>query len=220
MKDATYGRYIDHTVLKPDTTRSTVERFCSEAKKWGFASVCVNPVHVAYVAEELAGTDVKTCAVVGFPLGASLPATKAFEAAQAVLDGATEIDMVMNIGALKDGRIIEVEDDIRAVIDASHPRAIVKVIIETCLLSDDEKIQACELAVKAGAEFVKTSTGFGPGGATATDVALMKRTVGDRAEVKASTGINDRRMADELIAAGASRLGTSKGIRIIFDEQA
>lgn len=220
MKDATYGRYIDHTVLKPDTTRSTVERFCSEAKKWGFASVCVNPVHVAYVAEELAGTDVKTCAVVGFPLGASLPATKAFEAAQAVLDGATEIDMVMNIGALKDGRIIEVEDDIRAVIDASHPRAIVKVIIETCLLSDDEKIQACELAVKAGAEFVKTSTGFGPGGATATDVALMKQTVGDRAEVKASTGINDRRMADELIAAGASRLGTSKGIRIILDEQA
>ena len=220
MKDATYGRYIDHTVLKPDTTRSTVERFCSEAKTWGFASVCVNPVHVAYVAEELAGTDVKTCAVVGFPLGASLPATKAFEAAQAVLDGATEIDMVMNIGALKDGRIIEVEDDIRAVIDASHPRAIVKVIIETCLLSDDEKIQACELAVKAGAEFVKTSTGFGPGGATATDVALMKQTVGDRAEVKASTGINDRRMADELIAAGASRLGTSKGIRIILDEQA
>lgn len=220
MKDATYGRYIDHTVLKPDTTRSTLERFCSEAKKWGFASVCVNPVHVAYVAEELAGTDVKTCAVVGFPLGASLPATKAFEAAQAVLDGATEIDMVMNIGALKDGRIIEVEDDIRAVVEASHPRAIVKVIIETCLLSDDEKIQACELAVKAGAEFVKTSTGFGPGGATATDVALMKRTVGDRAEVKASTGINDRRMADELIAAGASRLGTSKGIRIILDEQA
>jgi deoxyribose-phosphate aldolase len=220
VKDATYGRYIDHTVLKPDTTRSTLERFCSEAKKWGFASVCVNPVHVAYVAEELAGTDVKTCAVVGFPLGASLPATKAFEAAQAVLDGATEIDMVMNIGALKDGRIIEVEDDIRAVVEASHPRAIVKVIIETCLLSDDEKIQACELAVKAGAEFVKTSTGFGPGGATATDVALMKRTVGDRAEVKASTGINDRRMADELIAAGASRLGTSKGIRIILDEQA
>lgn len=219
MRDAAYGRYIDHTVLKPETTRDTVKRFCDEAKEWGFASVCVNPTHVAYVSKQLAGTDVKTCAVVGFPLGASLSATKAFEAAQAVRDGATEIDMVINIGALKDGRVLEVEDDIRAVVEASHPHAIVKVIIETCLLSDDEKVRACRLAVKVGADFVKTSTGFGSGGATAADVALMKQTVGEHAEVKASTGINDRADVDRLIAAGASRMGTSKGIRIILDEE-
>lgn len=216
MKDMSYSSYVDHTVLKPETTRATVKRFCEEAKAWGFASVCVNPVHVAFVAGELAGTSVRTCAVVGFPLGASLPATKAFEARQAVQDGATEIDMVIDIGALKDGRLDDVEADVRAVVDASHPEAIVKVIIETSLLDDDEKARACEAAVLAGADFVKTSTGFGSGGATPADVALMKQTVSDRAEVKASTGINDRATADALIAAGASRLGTSKGIQIIL----
>lgn len=213
--DASYARYMDHTVLKADTTRATVERFCAEARQYGFASVCVNPIHAALVSSLLKGSGVKTCCVVGFPLGANTPAIKAAEAAGAVADGAEEIDMVMNIGALKDGDLDLVERDIRGVVEASHPKALVKVIIETCLLTDAEKVTACQLALKAGADFVKTSSGFGSGGATVEDVRLMKQTVGDRMQVKASTGINDRAACDAMIAAGATRMGTSKGIKIV-----
>jgi deoxyribose-phosphate aldolase len=215
MKDLLYGDYIDHTILKPDTSRATIKRFCDEAIAWGFASVCVNPSHVQFVANELQGSRVKTCAVVGFPLGATLPAVKAFETTEVVRSGADEVDMVINIGALVDGRHDEVEQDIRGVVDAAHPDARVKVIIETCLLTDAQKVIACELALAAGADFVKTSTGFGSGGATIEDVALMKRSVLGRAEVKASTGIDDRATCDQMIAAGATRIGTSKGIRIV-----
>jgi deoxyribose-phosphate aldolase len=210
-----YARYIDHTVLKPDTVRNTVRRFCAEAKQYGFASVCVNPTHVRLVATELAGSGVKTCCVVGFPLGATTPLVKATETAEAVQNGAEEVDMVINIGALKDGDDDLVLQDIQAVVAAAHPKALVKVIIETCLLSDAQKTTACRLAQQAGADFVKTSTGFGAGGATVEDVRLMKATVGEAMQVKASTGINNRAIFEEMVAAGATRMGTSKGILIV-----
>ena len=216
-KDLKYAKYMDHTVLKADTVQSTVERFCNEAKEYGFASVCVNPYWIPFVAEQLKGTNVKPCAVIGFPLGANKTEVKALEAKMAVEDGAKEVDMVINIGALKDKKYDIVEKDIEAVVNAAHPEAGVKVIIETSALTDDEKVKACELAKKAGADFVKTSTGFGSGGATAEDVALMKRTVGNACKVKASTGINNRRICDEMIVAGAVRMGTSKGIFIVND---
>lgn len=209
------GRFIDHTVLKADTTREVVARFCEEALQWNFASVCVNPVNVAFVAERLEGSPVRTCAVVGFPLGANRTEVKVLETTLAVADGATEIDMVINVGALKDRRDEAVADDIAAVVRAAHPDAIVKVIIETSALDDDEKVRACRLAVEAGADFVKTSTGFGTGGATAHDVGLMARTVGDRAQVKASTGIVDLATFEAVVNAGATRVGTSKGIVIV-----
>lgn len=210
-----YAAFIDHTVLKADTLRSTVQRFCAEAKQYGFASVCVNPTHVALVAAELSGSGVKTCCVVGFPLGANTPRSKAAETAEAVEHGAEEIDMVINIGALKDGDDDLVLRDIQAVVAAAHPRALVKAIIETALLSDAEKVRACRIAQQAGADFVKTSSGFGPAGATVADIRLMRETVGATMQIKASTGINTRADFEALQAAGATRMGTSKGIKIV-----
>lgn len=216
--DPSYAKYMDHTVLKPDTQKSTVKKFCDEAKEWKFASVCVNPTHVKYVSQQLAGSGVKTCCVVGFPLGANTPLVKALEAMEAVKNGADEVDMVINVGALKDKDYDLVFEDIKGIVEASHPKAIVKVIIETCLLTDEEKVRACELAKQAKADFVKTSTGFGSGGATVEDIRLMKRTVGDSMLVKASTGINDRKACDQMLSAGAVRMGTSKGIKIVMGE--
>jgi deoxyribose-phosphate aldolase len=216
--DPGYGQYIDHTVLKPETVKATLKKFCDEAKEYHFASVCVNPANVAYVAGQLRGSGVKACSVIGFPLGANTSAIKAAEAAEAVKNGSEENDMVINIGALKDKDYELVYNDILGVVKASHPKALVKVIIETSALTDEEKVAACALAKQAGADFVKTSSGFGSGGATAEDVRLMKRTVGDGIRVKASTGINDRRICDEMLKAGAVRMGTSKGIRIVKDE--
>ncbi|MCC8180553.1 MAG: deoxyribose-phosphate aldolase [Planctomycetes bacterium] len=216
--DAGYAKYMDHTVLKPDTTVETLARFCDEAIKYRFASVCVNPVNVKYVAGRLAGSGVKTCSVVGFPLGATLPEVKAFETARAVENGADEIDMVIDVAALKRGDLAAVERDIAAVVAAAAGRPV-KVIIETCLLNDDEKVAACKAAEKAGAAFVKTSTGFGAGGATVHDVELMRRSVGPNVQVKASTGVNNRRLCDEFIAAGATRMGTSKGVKIVEGDE-
>jgi len=206
--------YIDHTILKPDATRDEIVKVCREALQYGFASVCVNPCHVRLVSQELKGSGVKTCAVVGFPLGANTTEIKAYEAKKAVLDGAREVDMVINIGALKQGDMEYVENDIAQVVKASGG-ALVKVIIEACLLTDEEKIAACMAAKKAGAGFVKTSTGFGAGGATAEDVALMRRTVGSDMGVKASGGIRSFRDALKMIDAGASRIGSSSSVRII-----
>jgi len=205
---------IDHTLLKPEASRDAIEQLCREAIEFGFASVCVNPCWVSLVAELLAGSKVKVCTVVGFPLGATLTEIKAAETRAAVERGATEIDMVINLGSLRSGDDNAVQEDIAAVVETAHPRAIVKVILETALLSDDEIVRACELARQAGAEFVKTSTGFGPGGATAAHVALMRRTVGRAMGVKASGGIGSRAEAAEMIAAGATRLGASAGVRI------
>ena len=206
--------YIDHTMLKADAPEELIRRYCREAREQQFCSVCVNTCHVPLVARELSGSGVKTCCVVGFPLGAMSTAAKAYEAAQAVSEGAQEVDMVMNIGALKDGNDALVEADIAAVVKASAP-ALVKVILETCLLTDEEKVRACQLSVKAGAAFVKTSTGFSTGGATLTDVALMKKTVGDRAKVKASGGIRTREFAEALIATGADRIGAGNGMLLL-----
>ncbi len=217
--DPSYAKYMDHTVLKPETVRSTVKKFCDEAKQYKFASVCINPTHVKYVSEQLKGSGVKTCCVIGFPLGANTTLVKGLEAVEAVKNGAEEVDMVINVGALKDKEYDLVYEDIKAVVDGAHPRALVKVIIETCLLTDEEKVKACELAKRAGADFVKTSTGFGKGGATVEDVRLMKRTVGDSMMVKASTGINDRAVTDAMLAAGAVRMGTSKGIKIVNGDE-
>ncbi len=208
------AKYIDHTILKPDTTESAVRKVCDEAKEYGFMSVCVNSWYTSFVTEQLKGSDIKTCTVVGFPLGACNTSSKAFETKKAIEDGATEIDMVINVGALKDGKYDYVRDDIKAVVDASG-KALVKVIIETCLLTDEEKVKACELSVEAGADFVKTSTGFAGGGATVHDVALMKKTVGDKALVKASGGVRDYAGAMEMIKAGASRIGASSGVAIM-----
>lgn len=205
---------IDHTVLKADATVEIVKKYCKEAREYGFASVCVNSCHAALVAKELEGSEVKTCCVVGFPLGAMLISAKAFEAAEAVKAGASEIDMVINIGAVKDKNWDLVLEDIKAVVEASKP-AIVKVIIETCLLTDEEKIKVCELSKEAGAAFVKTSTGFSTGGATVEDIKLMKQVVGDQLEVKASGGIRTAEFARELIEAGADRIGASNGIVLL-----
>lgn len=213
--NADYAKYMDHTVLKPETTKAVLKKFCDEAKEYKFASVCVNPANVRYVAEQLKGTGVKACCVIGFPLGANTTLVKALEAVEAVKNGAQEVDMVINVGALKDKEYDYVYEDIKAVVDAAHPNALVKVIIETCLLTDEEKIIACQLAKKAKADFVKTSTGFGSGGATVEDIRLMKQTVGDDMMVKASTGINNREICDAMIEAGAVRMGTSKGIFIV-----
>lgn len=218
--DHSYAQYMDHTILKPEAGRELITKFCDEAKEWGFASVCVNPVNVAFVAGQLRGSAVKTCSVVGFPLGSNTSEVKAFEASRAIADGADEIDMVINVGALKDRRLDDVSADIAAVVGASHPQVAVKVIIETSLLTKEEIVLASELAVSAGADWVKTSTGFGSGGATVDDVTLMKETVGDRAQVKASTGINNREICDAMLEAGARRFGTSKGILIVKGEDA
>ncbi len=201
-------KYLDHTLLKPAASREDILAVCREALLYRVASVCVNSCHASLVHETLRGSGIKTCVVVGFPLGAMSTAAKAYEAETAVLDGAQEIDMVINIGWIKSGDWEAVEQDIRSVVKASEP-AIVKVILETCLLSDEEKILACEAAERAGAAFVKTSTGFSTGGATVEDVALMRRTVGDRLGVKASGGVRTRAQAEEMIRAGASRIGCS-----------
>ena len=205
---------IDHTLLKAAATSADIKKICAEAREYKFASVCVNSCYAKLVTEQLEGTGVKTCCVVGFPLGAMSTRAKAYEAKCAVEDGAAGVDMVINVGALKEGNDQFVEDDIRAVVEASAP-AIVKVIIETCLLTDEEKVRACELSEKAGAAFVKTSTGFSTGGANAADVALMKKTVGDRLQVKASGGIHTPAQAKELIEAGADRIGASNGIALL-----
>ena len=208
------SKMIDHTLLKASATQADIKRICSEAKQYGFASVCVNSCYAKLVTSQLKGTGVKTCCVVGFPLGAMSTAAKAQEARCAVADGASEIDMVINVGALKEGNDFYVEEDISAVVEAAKP-AIVKVIIETCLLTDEEKVKACELSESAGAAFVKTSTGFSTGGANAHDVALMKKAVGNRLQVKASGGIHTPQQAQELIAAGADRIGASNGIALL-----
>lgn len=206
---------IDHTLLKPEATEEQIVQLCTEAKQYGFASVCVNPSWVKTAARELSGTDVRVCTVIGFPLGATTPETKAFETKNAIENGAREVDMVINIGALKSGADDWVERDIRAVVEAAAGKALVKVIIETALLTDDEKVRACQLAVKAGADYVKTSTGFSGGGATVEDVALMRKTVGDNVGVKASGGVRDRKTAEAMIEAGATRIGTSSGVAIV-----
>ena len=210
---------IDHTILKPEARKADVLRFCDEAKAHGFASVCVNPIHVATVAEALRGSDVRVCSVVGFPLGATPPAIKAAETRQAVADGAAEIDMVIAIGALKEGDDAHVRADIEAVREAC-PKAVLKVIIETCLLDDAEKRRACLLAKEAGAEFVKTSTGFSTHGATVEDVALMRETVGPVLGVKASGGVRSLAAAKAMIDAGATRIGTSSGVQLVTGGEA
>lgn len=214
--------YIDHTILKPEATKQDVIKLCEEAKQYGFASVCVNAYYTKLVADTLKDSEVKTCVVVGFPLGATFTEIKAHETELAIQNGADEVDMVINIGALKDKDYATVEQDIKAVVDAAKGKAIVKVIIETCLLTEEEKVKACELSVKAGADFVKTSTGFSTGGATVEDVTLMRKTVGDQALVKASGGVRDFKGAKAMIDAGADRIGASSGIKIVMhqDEEA
>ncbi len=209
------NQYIDHTLLKPEATAEAIVKVCREALEHHFFSVCVNPYYVPLVAEQLAGSDVKVCCVVGFPLGANTAQSKAAEAAQAVADGATEIDMVINVGALKSGQKDVVAADISAVVAALKGKALLKVIIETCLLTDDEKVLACQLAKAAGADFVKTSTGFSTGGATVEDIALMRQTVGPDMGVKASGGIRDYDKAVAMIEAGATRIGAGGSLQII-----
>ena len=209
------NKLIDHTLLKPDASAEQIKRICAEAREYGFMSVCVNPSRVKLVSDELRGSGVRTCCVIGFPLGATLSAVKAFETMQAVAAGADEVDMVINIGAAKDGNWDLVESDIRAVVSAANGYALVKVIIETCLLTDEEKVRACEAAMRAGADFVKTSTGFSTGGANAHDVALMRSVVGDKLGVKASGGVRTPEDAETMIAAGANRLGTSNGVKLL-----
>ena len=208
------NKYIDHTLLKPDASQEQIATLIEEAKKYDFASVCVNPTWVNFAAQALKATDVKVCTVIGFPLGANTPELKAFETSDAIQNGANEIDMVINIGALKSRNFDLVEKDIRAVVEAAKG-TLVKVIIETCLLTDDEKVRACQIAQKAGADFVKTSTGFSTGGATVEDVALMRKTVGPDMGVKASGGARSYKDALAFIKAGATRIGASSGVAIM-----
>ena len=211
------AKYIDHTILKQDARKEDIERITAEAREYGFASVCVNSCWVKLCHSLLEGTDVKVCTVVGFPLGAASSEAKKAETAVAVADGADEIDMVLNVGYLKSGMLKEVYEDIVAVRKACREKTI-KVIIETCLLTDDEKIEACHIAERAGADFVKTSTGFSTGGATVRDVALMHDAVGGRIKVKASGGIRTLADAEAMIRAGASRIGASAGVSIVKEE--
>lgn len=208
------NKYIDHTLLKPDASQEQIETLIEEAKKYDFASVCVNPTWVNFAAQALKATDVKVCTVIGFPLGANTPELKAFETSDAIQNGANEVDMVINIGALKSRNFDLVERDIRAVVEAAKG-TLVKVIIETCLLTDDEKVKACQIAQKAGADFVKTSTGFSTGGATVADVALMRKTIGPDMGVKASGGARSYEDALAFIKAGATRIGASSGVAIM-----
>lgn len=207
---------IDHTLLKADATRAQIETLCAEARQHGFATVCVNPAWVETCARLLSGSSTAVCTVVGFPLGATLPDVKALEARRVIENGACEVDMVLNIGALKSGDYRLVERDIAAVVEASHRLgAVVKVILETALLSDDEKVRGCVISKAAGADFVKTSTGFGPGGATAADIALMRRVVGPEMGVKAAGGVKDLKSAQAMLDAGADRIGASVGVKIV-----
>ena len=207
---------IDHTLLKPDATTAQVTRLCQEAIAHNFISVCVNPTHVRHASQQLQGSSVKVCSVIGFPLGATTSENKASEAAQVIEQGGTEVDMVLNIGALKEDNDALVEQDIAAVVQVAHSQnALCKVIIETALLTDEEKVRACQLVKKAGADFVKTSTGFSSGGATVEDIALMRQTVGPDIGVKASGGIRTLADAQKMIAAGANRIGASAGVKIL-----
>lgn len=211
--------YIDHTLLKPGATEADILRLCDEARTYGFYAVCVNPYWVRTAAKRLEGTPVKVCTVIGFPLGATPTAVKVYETKQALSDGANEVDMVLNIGALKSGHESAVRDDIAAVVQAVEGKALVKVILETGLLTDEEKALACRLAKEAGAHYVKTSTGFGPGGATVADVRLMREVVGAEMGVKASGGVRDAQTARAMIGAGATRIGTSSGVAIVTGAQ-
>ena len=214
------ARTIDHTLLKPEATHAQIEQLCAEAREHGFATVCVNPTWVPLCAELLRGSETRVCTVVGFPLGATFPEVKAFEAARTVAEGACEVDMVLNVGALKSGDYRLCERDVAAVVEASHRGgAIVKVIIEAALLTDEEKVKACVVSQAAGADFVKTSTGFGPGGATAADVALMRRTVGPDMGVKAAGGVKDLKSAQAMLEAGADRIGASVGVKIVQESR-
>lgn len=215
MTASEMARYIDHTLLKAEATLSAFDRLCDEAIRHGFKSVCVNSGSVAYVAEKVKGTGVIVCSVIGFPLGAMESRAKAFEAKRAIEQGARELDMVLNIGALKSGDLKDVEEDIKAVRGEAKGTTVLKVIIETCLLTEEEKVLACEIAKKAGADFVKTSTGFSTGGATVEDVALMRRVVGPEMGVKASGGIKDFATASAMIAVGANRIGAGAGVAIV-----
>lgn len=206
---------IDHTLLKPESTREQVEKLCAEAKEYEFASVCVNPTWVKLSAQLLEGTPVKVCTVIGFPLGASTPTTKAFETADAIENGAGEIDMVLNIGALKTNDVELVKRDIEAVVQSAKGKAIVKVILETCLLSKEEIKLACQLSKEAHADFVKTSTGFSTGGATIEDVSLMREVVGPNMGVKASGGVRSLEDVEKMLQAGATRIGASSGVQIM-----
>lgn len=210
-----YAKYIDHTLLKADAKADEIIELCGEARMYSFASVCVNPTWVKTAAESLEGSAVKVCTVIGFPLGASTSEVKAFETKNAIQNGATEIDMVINIGALRGGKDELVKRDIEAIVQAANKQAIVKVIIETSLLTESEKRTACELAVIAGADFVKTSTGFSTGGATAEDVLLMRGVVGPELGVKASGGVRSFEDMNQMIQAGATRIGASSGVQIM-----
>ena len=213
------AKYIDHTILKPQSTVEDVKKLCKEAKEYNFASVCVNGCYAKLVSTELAGSDVKTCVVTGFPLGAMTKEAKAFETIDAIKNGANEIDMVINVGALKGEDYDLVKEDIEAVVNAAKGKAIVKVIIEECLLTDEEKVKACEISKEAKADFVKTSTGFSTGGATKEDIALMRKTVGEGLGVKASGGVRDYNTAMDMINAGASRIGASASISIVSESK-
>lgn len=209
------ARYIDHTLLKPDAKEGDIIKLCKEALEYKFASVCVNASHVKLAYSFLQGTEVRVCTVVGFPLGATTKETKAFEASQAIENGAAEIDMVINIGALKSGKLDAVKEDIREVAGVCKDKALLKVIIETCLLTDEEKVTACLLSMEAGADFVKTSTGFSVSGATVEDIKLMRRTIGPNMGVKASGGIRNLESALKMIEAGATRIGASASVSIV-----
>ena len=206
---------IDHTILKPEATEAAVQKIIDEAKEYNFFSVCIKPCWVAFASEQLADTDVAVCTVIGFPLGANTPEVKAYEAADAIKNGANEVDMVINIGALKSQQYDYVRQDIQGVVDAAKGKALVKVIIETALLTDEEKVKACELAKEAGADFVKTSTGFSTGGAKVADIRLMRETVGPDMGVKASGGVHNAEEALAMIEAGATRIGASTGVAIV-----
>jgi deoxyribose-phosphate aldolase len=208
-------QYIDHTLLKQQASEEDIIKVCREAKEYGFASVCANAYYTSLVCKELKGSNVKTCIVIGFPLGATTKEVKAFEAKQAIENGAQEIDMVVNVGAIKSNKYDVVKEDIEAVVEASSGKALVKVILETCLLTDDEKIKVCEICKEVGANFVKTSTGFSTGGATVHDIELMRKTVGPNMGVKASGAVRTAEDAKAVIEAGATRIGASSSIAIV-----
>lgn len=209
------NKLIDHTALKPNTTKESILKLITEAKTYDFASVCVNPCWIELAHQELKNTDVKVCTVIGFPLGANTTEVKVFETKDAIEKGAQEIDMVINIAMLKDKEYDYVENEIHQIVEAAKDKAIVKVIIETCLLTDEEKIKACELSQKAGADFVKTSTGFSTGGATVHDIVLMRKTVGAEMGVKASGGVHTHEEALAMVEAGATRIGASAGVKLL-----
>lgn len=219
MKIKSIASYIDHTLLKPEASEEQIKTLCEEAVQYKFASVCVNPCRVKFCSRVLSGTGVKVCTVIGFPLGACTSETKTFEALNAIANGADELDMVINIGAVKDGDYDLVRSDIEAVVSAAKDKALVKVIIETCLLTDEEKVNVCKIVKEAGADFVKTSTGFSSAGASVKDVELMRKTVGDNFGVKAAGGIRSLGAAIDMINSGATRIGASASIKMVEEEQ-